>query len=209
MPDPQVPGLTSIANTTGAFGETTQAPPTQDQETLAIGGTGVVESVFGRSGVVTAQTGDYTVAQVTGAAPLASPALTGTPTAPTKAPATNNTDIATTAYADLAVGVETTRAEAAEALRSPLVVVTAETVSFNAAAWHTYLVDATAGAVTATLPAPATGLTLTVKKIDSSAHAVTTSQHAAETIDGATTSVNSTQWQSDTFISDGTNWFKI
>lgn len=50
-------------------------------------------------------------------APLASPALTGSPTAPTQTPLTNNTDIATTAYADLAVGVETTRATAAEALK--------------------------------------------------------------------------------------------
>lgn len=39
-----------------------------------------VRSVFGRTGAVVAATGDYTVAQVTGAAPLASPALTGTPT---------------------------------------------------------------------------------------------------------------------------------
>ena len=36
-------------------------------------------------------------------APLASPALTGTPTAPTAAAGTNNTQIATTAYADAAV----------------------------------------------------------------------------------------------------------
>ncbi len=36
-------------------------------------------------------------------APLASPTFTGTPAAPTAAPATNNTQIATTAYADLAV----------------------------------------------------------------------------------------------------------
>lgn len=53
-------------------------------------------------------------------APLASPALTGTPTAPTKAALTNNTDIATTAYTDSAVGVETLRATAAEALKAPL-----------------------------------------------------------------------------------------
>ena len=36
-------------------------------------------------------------------APLASPSLTGTPTAPTAAPGTNSTQIATTAYADAAV----------------------------------------------------------------------------------------------------------
>ena len=39
-----------------------------------------VTSVLGRTGVVVATSGDYSVGQVTGAAPLASPAFTGTPT---------------------------------------------------------------------------------------------------------------------------------
>lgn len=60
--------------------------------------TSPVTSVFGRTGAITAASGDYSVAQVTGAAPLASPALTGTPTAPTAATATNTTQIATTAF---------------------------------------------------------------------------------------------------------------
>ena len=42
------------------------------------GGGGAVSSVFTRTGAVVATTGDYTVAQVTGAAPLASPTFTGT-----------------------------------------------------------------------------------------------------------------------------------
>jgi hypothetical protein len=84
------------------------------------GGGGAVSSVFGRSGAVAAAIGDYTVAQVTGAAPLASPALTGTPTAPTAGALTNSTQLATTAYTDTAVGVEKTRAQAAEALLAPL-----------------------------------------------------------------------------------------
>lgn len=46
-------------------------------------GGGAVSSVFTRTGAVTAQSGDYTVAQVTGAAPLASPTFTGTVTMPT------------------------------------------------------------------------------------------------------------------------------
>lgn len=58
----------------------------------------LVTSVFTRVGNVTATSGDYTVAQVTGAAPLASPALTGTPTAPTAAAMTNTTQVATTAF---------------------------------------------------------------------------------------------------------------
>jgi hypothetical protein len=45
-------------------------------------GPGQVSSVFGRTGTVTAASGDYTVSQVTGAAPLASPTFTGTVTEP-------------------------------------------------------------------------------------------------------------------------------
>ena len=41
-----------------------------------------VSSVFGRTGAVTATSGDYAVAQITGAAPLASPTFTGTVTEP-------------------------------------------------------------------------------------------------------------------------------
>jgi len=50
----------------------------------------------------------------------ASPALTGTPTAPTATALTSTTQLATTAYADAATGVEKTRALAAEALALPL-----------------------------------------------------------------------------------------
>lgn len=66
-----------------------------------IGAGGAVSSVFGRSGAVTAQSGDYTVTQVTGAAPLISPDFTATgsiPLAPTAAPGTNTTQIASTAF---------------------------------------------------------------------------------------------------------------
>jgi len=59
---------------------------------------GAVSSVFGRTGAVVAGSGDYSVSQVTGAAPLASPALTGTPTAPTASAGDNSTKVATTAY---------------------------------------------------------------------------------------------------------------
>lgn len=57
-----------------------------------------VTSVAGKTGAVT-----LAVADVSGAAPLASPALTGTPTAPTAAAATNTTQIATTAFVQAAV----------------------------------------------------------------------------------------------------------
>jgi hypothetical protein len=57
-----------------------------------------VTSVFGRNGVVVATSGDYSVAQISGAAPLASPTFTGTPAAPTPAASDNSTKLATTAY---------------------------------------------------------------------------------------------------------------
>lgn len=57
-----------------------------------------VQSVFGRTGAVVSATGDYTVAQITGAAPLASPTFTGDPKAPTPATSDNDTSIATTAF---------------------------------------------------------------------------------------------------------------
>jgi hypothetical protein len=43
---------------------------------------GAVSSVFGRAGAVVAASGDYSVSQITGAAPLASPTFTGTPVVP-------------------------------------------------------------------------------------------------------------------------------
>ena len=51
----------------------------------------------------TAATTYETITNVALKAPLASPTLTGTPLAPTATPGTNNTQIATTAYADAAV----------------------------------------------------------------------------------------------------------
>jgi len=62
------------------------------------GGSGAVSSVFGRTGAVVAQSGDYTVAQITGAAPLSSPIFTGIPAAPTATLGTNTTQLATTAF---------------------------------------------------------------------------------------------------------------
>ena len=52
-------------------------------------------------------------------AALASPALTGNPTAPTQTAGNNSTRLATTAYADAAVTVESGRATTAEALLAP------------------------------------------------------------------------------------------
>lgn len=90
------------------------------------GVSGAVVSVFGRSGAITAQSGDYTKSQVglgnvdntsdvnkpistatqnalNLKANLASPALTGAPTAPTQSPNDNSTKLATTQYVEAAI----------------------------------------------------------------------------------------------------------
>jgi lysophospholipase L1-like esterase len=64
---------------------------------------GGVTSFNSRAGAVVPASGDYSVAQVTGAAPLASPALTGTPTAPTATAGDNSTKVATTGFVTTAV----------------------------------------------------------------------------------------------------------
>lgn len=64
---------------------------------------GGVTSVFGRTGAIVATSGDYSVSQITGAAPLASPALTGSPTAPTQTTGDNSTKIATDAFVAAAI----------------------------------------------------------------------------------------------------------
>jgi Chaperone of endosialidase len=61
-----------------------------------------VTSFNGRTGAVTLLANDVSAA---GGAVTQSPAFTGTPTAPTAAPATNNTQIATTAYVTAAIAV--------------------------------------------------------------------------------------------------------
>lgn len=64
-------------------------------------------------------------------APKASPPLTGTPTAPTAAPGTNTTQVATTAFSAAAVLVETNRATTAEGTNATAI--TTETTRATAA----------------------------------------------------------------------------
>lgn len=72
-----------------------------------------------------------------------------------------------------------------------------------------FVVASNTGTVTITLP-PATTVndTIIVKKTGSGG-TVTVDGDASETIDGALTFVISTQYQSITLISDGTNWLVV
>ncbi len=86
------------------------------------------------------------------------------------------------------------------------------TASGNAVATdYLLLVDATAGAVTVTLPAAADsdGAYIITKKIDASANAVTLDANASETIDGATTLPILAQYDAATLACDGTAWYIV
>jgi hypothetical protein len=73
------------------------------------------------------------------------------------------------------------------------------------------LADATAGAITLTLPPAASfaGQAKTVKRMNSGANAVIVDGLASETIDGSATVTLSAQYQVCQIISNGTNWVRI
>lgn len=85
-------------------------------------------------------------------------------------------------------------------------------ISTNTAATanQTYIVDTTGGAVTVTLPAPALNRYVVVKDSgNAGTNNITVNPNAAETIDGAASSTISSAYGSNTYVSDGTNWFIV
>jgi hypothetical protein len=71
--------------------------------------------------------------------------------------------------------------------------------------------DASSAAFTVTLPAASkfTGRVYHIKKTDSSGNAVTVDGNMSETIDGDTTKVIATQYDSMMIVSNGSNWYII
>lgn len=71
--------------------------------------------------------------------------------------------------------------------------------------------DATSNAITVNLPAASTSSSFRyyIKKIDSSANTVTIDANASETIDGDTTKILTSQYDSIEIVCDGSNWYII
>jgi hypothetical protein len=80
---------------TASSGTSTTQLATTAFVTAAIAAAPIVSSFNGRAGAVVMTTADITAA---GGAPVASPAFSGTPTAPTAAPGDNTSNVATTAF---------------------------------------------------------------------------------------------------------------
>ena len=90
--------------------------------------------------------------------------------------------------------------------------ITGKTAAYTATiADNTILCSAATAAFTLTLPAASgiAGREYVIKKIDSSANAVTVDGNASETIDGALTYALSTQYKYVHIKTDGSNWFII
>lgn len=86
---------------------------------------------------------------------------------------------------------------------------TTQTGSYTASNRDCVLCDASGGAFTVTLPSAATDVYVTTKKIDSSTNAVTVATPNTETIDGTSSLSLSSQYDSSTIVSDGTNYFIV
>ncbi len=86
--------------------------------------------------------------------------------------------------------------------------VTQITTDYTASSGDIILADASAGAITVTLPDPAVNAVVKVKKIDSSANAVTIDA-AGATIDGEASIQITKQHESYTLVSDGSAWYIV
>lgn len=72
--------------------------------------------------------------------------------------------------------------------------------------------NATGGTTTITTGSAAsnfTGRIIQIKKTDSGSNSCTFDPNGSETVDGSATHTNTIQYQSFTYVSDGTNWFII
>ncbi len=86
---------------------------------------------------------------------------------------------------------------------------TAVAAAYTASYSDSYIeCDATSAAFTVTLPAAGghDGHTFDIKKVDSTANAVTIDGNGSETIDGATTQALSSQWDSFTVLAVAGDW---
>lgn len=86
--------------------------------------------------------------------------------------------------------------------------VVSKTATYSAAAGDCVLADASGGAFTVHLPAPSVDARVTVKNVGAT-NTVTVDTPGTETIDGAASVALATQWDTKTFVSDGTNWFTV
>lgn len=86
--------------------------------------------------------------------------------------------------------------------------VVSKTAAYTASNLDFILCNATTAAFTITLPTAPNGGRISVKKTDSTSNAITVAP-ATGTIDSLANDKVTLQWQSQDYLSDGTNWYRI
>lgn len=105
---------------------------------------------------------------------------------------------------DNPTGIESVNGQVASAVRTVTGTVTARPID------RVLKADASGAGVTVNLPSAAPNpVTYTIVKVDATGNTVTIDPSGAETINASATRVLSTQWETVTLRSDGTNWIAI
>jgi len=87
--------------------------------------------------------------------------------------------------------------------------VTKQTTNYVASRYDVVLADATGGSIIVTLPEPLLGIVVIVKRLNSGANSVIIIPNGTEKIDNGTSLTITTQYNSYTMTSDGTDWWVI
>jgi len=111
-------------------------------------------------------------------------------------------------YAIKNLGTPVDAGDAARKADLPFKNVTSQSADYTASDGDVVLADASGGAITITMPSPSANAWVEVKKTDSSANAVTV-DGGGNNIDGAASFDITTQYESYTMVSDGSDWFIV
>jgi hypothetical protein len=86
---------------------------------------------------------------------------------------------------------------------------TAKSANYTASSYDFVIGNALSAGFTVTLPPAASGAVVRVKKVDTSGNAIIIVGQNSSTIDGSNSQVVNSQWQSQDYMSDGTNWYQV
>lgn len=187
--------LATVNSNVGSFGTVTQVG------TFTVNAKGLVTAASNTSIQIAESQVTSLVSDLALKAPLASPALTGTPTSPTAAPGTNTTQLATTAFVIAEVTAGTALA--------PASVISGNTTLASPTKF--YSADTSGGTFTATLPAAASNSGVefnVINKTFGGSNNVTIALTGGDTVNGAASDTVA-PGETKRYFSDGVTWLVL